>query len=813
MKQITLIFLIILFSSVYIAGQKPDLTGKGWKLYLQENGNIKQLVFNGSVIRDTIRFYPDGQFAGPSFYIAFHRNDAFKGILLDNNISEWEREGNLNYKGTVDDLQCDMIYKNINGKLVIEITIKNTGHTIYQPLKAGLKMGIDTYMEKYPEWLNKYFPTLLRCEKNHFWGYLMTPKKNILLLTSSDAVASWSIDYNYESSEGENTGKPSYRGGHRINGVNLDLINAPPLPDRHPSHLYQLYPGEEKKWEIYLTGLKNIEDIEEEVSKLNKAPIFDLERTGYNEGEIVHVSVVSEENPQIYLESKLLASKRINENTYVAEFNAEAPGHYKLTACTSGKTTEAIITVHHPWRWYLKKAREEALRIKQKATTHIESWYGFIPAFGAARYMPDPSIDNKHIQNFEFLYDLLHIDNEPRYRQHRIQNTSGTIDILNAKYKAFGDINDIERASNLADWLIEYSQTSDGAYRNFSGNPKSEEGGSLYTSVIYVAKSILDLALTEKELSETDIKWKSNYKRHFESASHAIDHLVSLDGNLTTEGELTFEDGMIACTALQIAYLGLQEEKEKNSDIYRDAALKILDSHDCLTQLKIPDGRQRGGTMRFWESQYDVMMIPNFMNSPHGWSAWRGYATYYVYLLTGDDRWLIETFNAASSFVQLIDYNTGRLRWSFCANPFVPVQMTKEPHPTAKFDSISLYHLNTMHYLGNQFIIGENYIDMVSNWQPFNTQDNDVYEVFKFLEEAVLTNAFVVERESGEFIGYNCTVKKTDDILEIEPNDDLITTIHCNLKSNNRIKAYFNNKTITCFIKKDNPEWIRNLNK
>ena len=40
--------------------------------------------------------------------------------------------------------------------------------------------------------------------------------------------------------------------------------------------------------------------------------------------------------------------------------------------------------------------------------------------------------------------------------------------------------------------------------------------------------------------------------------------------------------------------------------------------------------------MRYWEAQYDVHMLPNMISSPHGWSAWRAYATYYAYLLTGD---------------------------------------------------------------------------------------------------------------------------------------------------------------------------------
>lgn len=809
MKQLLTLFFSMIFVMSY--AQLPVLKGDNWELYLNENGTIDQLVLTGEEIKDTVQFTKKKKYQGPSFYMASHRSDAFKGVILDDRVAEWQSEGPLAYKAMLDDLECQLEYKNIDGNLSIEVSIKNVGKTIYQPLKAGLKMGIDTYMDKYPNWLDIYFPTLLRSEKDHFWGYLMTPKQNILLLTSPNPIASWSADYNYMFNEKEN--KPSFWGLHRIYGINLDLINAHPLPARHPQKLYQLHPGEEKTWKIQLSGLESLTKLEEKVSTLNQAPIFDLPRTGFEENEMINFSVISNEKPNVYFNDNLVESVNNGDNRYSVELSAGIPGHYRLIAKASGRTTEATVTVHHPWKWYLNHARDEALRVKQKATTHIESWYGFIPAFGAAKYMPNIAIDQQHIDRFEHLYNLLHKDNVPQVLKARIQNTSGTIDILNAKFKAFGDIKDIERAAELADWLIDFSQTSDGAFRTFhgyEGKPENEEDGILYTSVLYMAKSMLDLALTEKELAETDRKWKKRYRTHFQSAQRAIDQLVSLDGDLETEGEMTFEDGMISCTALQIAYLGLQDEiDEKDVNTYKEAALKLLKSHDCLAQIKVPDGRQRGGTMRFWESQYDVMMIPNFMNTPHGWSAWRGYATYYTYLLTGDEHWLIETFNAASSFVQLIDYETGKLRWSFCANPFVPVRMSKEPHPTANVDSVNVFHLNAMHYKGNQFVIGEEYIDMVSNWQPHNTQDNDVFEVFKFMEEAVLTNAFVIERETGEFIGYNCSVENGGGVLKVKPNDVLIEQVHCNLKSTNKVMVVFADKLTTRDVRKDDLTWIK----
>ena len=157
---------------------------------------------------------------------------------------------------------------------------------------------------------------------------------------------------------------------------------------------------------------------------------------------------------------------------------------------------------------------------------------------------------------------------------------------------------------------------------------------------------MLELTLAERELGQKDPMWKKAAQRHYASAKRAVDQLVASQGDFQTEGELTFEDGMISCSALQIGMLALMQEDEKERRHYTDAMLQILESHDCLTQLRVPDARRRGGTMRYWEAQYDVQMLPNMFNSPHGWSGWRAYATYYAYLLTGNERWLRETYNA-----------------------------------------------------------------------------------------------------------------------------------------------------------------------
>ncbi|WP_304210566.1 hypothetical protein [Phocaeicola plebeius] len=787
MKKSKLIIGVLLFvSNLNLYSENLNLKGNSWELSLNTRGTIDYLLYKG-IENDTIFFNKHQKF-GPVFYISSKRNDVLGNIIQNEEIGTWKKKGDYSYESQIGDLKCLLSYKSVNGDLALDINITNVGNTIVQPLKAGLKLGIDTYMDKFPDWLNAYFPTLLRNEKTHFWGYLMSPKQKIITLSSPDPIASWSLDYNNSHSIGDEKHKPYYWGGHRIEGINIDFINALPLPERCPQNLYQLTPGQAYSWRLFIAPIDNIVELKDVVAKNTKAPFWNIPQTSLAVGEEAKIGIYSETKPTVFNNGEKINVEKSSDGYWTFNYLATEIGHNKLKALANNKVSEAIITVRHSWDWYLDKARSEAERCPQKATTHIESWYGYTSAFIAAKYLPQKDIDKRHSDRFDYLYNLLHKNDVPQIIPYRIQNTSGTIDLLVLKYKAYKNISDLEKASNLADWLIENAQRNDGSFRNYLSKDKNEKKGTLYTSVIYVAKSILDLSIVEKELGKVDKRWTRNYKKHFTAAKKAIDQLVSLHGNLQTEGEMTYEDGMISCTALQIAYLALQEEVGKQRDKYLDEALYILKGHDCLAQLQIPDGRQRGGTLRFWESQYDVLMVPNFMNSPHGWSAWRGYATYYVYLLTGDERWLLESYNAAGAFAELIDTKTGKLRWSFCANPFLPAQMVSEPHPTASPDSITQYHLQPLHYKTNSFIIGEQYVDMISNMMFFNTQDNDVHEVFKFIGEAFLHNAFVVERKDGSLKGYNCNVKRENGIIIVDPNEKLVDNVHINIKGKQQIK-------------------------
>ena len=91
-------------------------------------------------------------------------------------------------------------------------------------------------MDKYPDWFDKYFPTLMRNEKTHFYGEMQTPRGHTVALVCEQPIASWSVDYNL----GYQDPAPHWFMGHRIESLNLDLLTCLPLPPRHPQHLYCL---------------------------------------------------------------------------------------------------------------------------------------------------------------------------------------------------------------------------------------------------------------------------------------------------------------------------------------------------------------------------------------------------------------------------------------------------------------------------------------------------------------------------------------------------------------------------------------------
>lgn len=738
----------------------------GWEWRISETGCAEQLIFKNKQRNDTVPFFRKGDHAGPSFYAKREGKEIR---------APWIPDGYASYRSEIDGVLCCISYTKVHGQPALRVKLTNESPVPFQPQKAGLKLGIDTYMDKYPDWFGKYFPTLMRNEKTHFYGYLQTPSGHTLGLVSQQPVASWSVDYNL----GYQDPAPFWFMGHRIESLNLDLLNALPLPARHPQDLYELKQGESKEWTFLFINVGKLDNLEYAITQAADIPLIDIRQTSYAAHEEASFMLTAD-TPEVKVTNDVGAElpvvlTKAEGKRWMGKVKLGDAGLYTLSVRSGNKVAEAVWTVHHPWQWVMKKARENVARYHQKPTSHAESWYGFYSAFLTARYFPDKTLDKQLSDYFDQLYNKLHDPEkvEPLYFKTRIQNTSTTIGMLADKYEAQGNLEDLKKASKLADWMIRTSQRDDGAYYNH---------GTVYTSVIYIAKSVLELAVLERKLGEQDPFWKDCAERHFLSAKKAIDQLVASQGDFQTEGELTFEDGMISCSALQIGMMGVLEKDAETRKYYTDAMLKILNSHDCLTQLRVPDGRRRQGTMRYWEAQYDVQMLPNMFNSPHGWSGWRAYATYYAYLLTGDEKWLEQTFNAMGAFANLIDYKTGQLRWAFVVDPHLEVEQACSADTKLNFSDLSFGNPHPKLYDTRKFVIGEQYVNMISDWQTVNTQDNDVHELFKCIGETVLTNAFVIERPNGEVVGYNCRVSGKGNTLTVKADEKQIVNLHCNLK-------------------------------
>lgn len=758
-KYISISLFMLLMAGV-MSAQELVLETSAYRCVVREDGTIASLAYPSF----GVDFFSAGQKAGPSFYI----NDGQETLA-----ATWTGTGELEYSAAIDDVAARLKYHRNPSFLTFEISMKNNGAEVFAPVKAGIALGVDTYMDQYPHWLTKFFPTLLMNEKTHFYGYFQSPQGQVLGIASPDPIASWSVDYNLSYYDIP----PHWFYGHRIESVNLDLINMLPLPEHNPQDMWKLEPGEEKTWRVSLVPVTSLESFEQEMAQAAGLPMISMDRTSYMPGETAAFTIFADSTPQVMMDASFEVTE-IAKGQWIVEAPLQKAGRYDVTVTAGAYQSSAVILVNDSWAEVLKDARQAALDNHQKPSSHVESWYGFHSAFLAARHFPDAEIDTQLDDRFDLIYNKV-FDAEnavPRLYEDRIQNTSSTIGMLVDRYEAFARIEDLEQAAALADWLIANNQDKGGAYMN--GNVK-------YTSVIYVAKSIMELYLAERDLKEE--VWQERAARHYESVKRSIDELVASQGDFQTEGEMTFEDGMISCSALQVGMFALMQDEPPSRQHYAQAMMDILESHDCLTQLKVNDGRRRGGTMRFWEAQYDVLMLPNMFNSPHGWSAWRAYASYYAYLLTLDERYLKETFNAAGAFAGLIEQETGKLRWAFVVDPYLRVRQIAAPVEGVSFDDVTTGNPHPDFYGSREFTIGEQYVDMISSWQPVNSQDNDVHEVFKFIEEAVLTNAFIVEREDGTVVGYNCSVEKRGRRLIVVPAEKQIVNLHMNLKSKYKV--------------------------
>jgi len=703
------------------------------------------------------------------------------------------------FAGTVAGIYFTLSYAISGDTLAITAAIRNTRKTDFRPMTAGLHIGFDSFQPKYPEWNYKLVPKAIRCEPTHHWGHALSPHGQILGWVCPTPVASYTIEY------------IKGKGKKGIATANIDFINQLPLPARHPQNLTVLKPGETKSWTVYLMAIDSLDEVKSVLANCSDVPIFDAEYYTIAPQQDTRVTIFGPRVKTLSIKNsegkvlKISPAKTGNGRTDYT-FRHDAPDLYTFRAeCENGKIAEGSIFVRHPWAWYLKRARIEGLRVKPTQTHHAECVLPFYSYFLARKHFPDALLDKKCEDVFqEYFPQHYDFDKKKLKIDFRTQDTAFWASILSDRFAVTGDEKDLEYASNLVDFLLTRQDAGGGYYRYIFGLNADRKGKVLYTSVGYVAKCVMEVMKEEQKLAETSPVWKKRYERHKDSVSRAIDDLVRRRDNLQTEGIIMYEDGMISCTMTQLAVYALKITEGQDIKKYLDGAEYLFKGHRSLTLNLHPDARVNGSTIRYWETQFTICLMAYNYNSPCGWSAWKLYGDYYLYLLTGKEHYLRDAFNGLGACVQLIDHKSGRLRWGFTPDPFIYTKYAvKATKATAEKE--------------HDWVIGvrgEEYFEQISDWNRSKKIwrnkwgiDNFPHEIFKCMEEMALCNAYVLERADGTFVGYNCRIKDKDGTLHIIPVEGGISRIHLNLKKASSIKAEIKGETIHGTYK-EGMEWI-----
>jgi hypothetical protein len=759
------------------AAQRLESAAGGWSLMVNPDGTFKRvdMTFGTKRINIPWRSGTNGT-CGP----------AWAGVKLSP-----VPDAPLRFAGRSGDAGYSLAYRDDGGRLTIEAALRNDGP---QPLEARphvrLTLGIDQEMKEPRTYFQKFFPTLLRCEPTHFWGYFQNPNGQILAIGSPDPIASWAHGY-----QGN---------GHRIATSHLDLLHALPLPPRHPQILTALPPGATQTWRIVLQPVGTLDEVPAAVALICGAPAFALDRTTAAPGETIELTVhyPAGARPAVTLTETsgkswpLKAPKEDAKSLRYVFAAPEAAGQYTIQAVSGKKRSEALLNVRKPWGWYLQQARSEALRMQQKPMQHREGWLGFFSAYWAQVYYPDPTKLKETEAKFQAFWTAM-VDpatgffytNKPTWPD-RPQNSSWMLGLLTTRYLATGNPKHLQQAAKWGDDFIRRFQKPDGAFTH---------GKNSYGALTLGTKFLMELVWLEQALDanvqQRDDRFGKNIERHVFAIDRAIANLEQVRDLGHTEGEATYEDNQAGSAWSLLALHALNTADPARRGRYLANSLEVRSRHECLTQALVPDCRMRGGTLRWWESQYDILTTPNMMNSPHGWTMRSQFGAFYLYLLTGEERFLNVACNTMGTCVQAIDQQTGTLRWAYVPDPYIEAQQfVPDPEKPGKGKQVPA-------------VLGEQWLPMISDWwrvpegqvAGMRSQgwscDNDVHEHFRFLAEQFVPNAFVLERADGTLRAWNCRVDQNGDRLEIVPAEPIVSRVHLNLRQAHQVAIRFSKES------------------
>lgn len=740
--------------------QEPvRISGDGWSALVdRQSGVLREYIQGGS----SVPFRTDS-LAGP----------AWEGVAMSPSDGD-----SLSFCGSKDGIVYTMRYVPHAGHLAVECGMQNTTDSVFAPQRASLIVGIDSEMHSFPQWNDRYFPTLMRCERDFAWGYFMSPLGGIMAVGVEDPVASYSLDYIYRDIK-------EWKWGHQIFTASWDMLHSGPLPERHPSGMGRLLPGGHMSWTMHMGCVEKADDVKPALAGWMSAPMMELDRYTVAAGEPNTLCIYSDCPPERIActdaegRSRDLKSRCDAPGVYMAAVPGfRKQGQYRIEVSdASGKRAEAVFHVRGDWSRYLCQARDMVVRHPPVMGNSCEMFYGYYPAFLAALHFPgegDSSLEERFARDISLLVDTDTGLPAKGASPYRVQNFSSAMGMLVDLYEATGNGHYLAVASRVGDYLSsDRVQASDGSYRS---------GNTHYTAVIYPAKSMLELAGAEKAhfASTADTVWLSRAARHRDSAMKAIEDLAQRRDNIETEGDMTFEDGMISCSALQLALGALCSDSEPDRSRYLAAAEYMLERHRCLEQNIIPDARMRGATLRYWEA-LDIYFTPNqVMSSPHGWTAWKIYAVYYMYLLTGDMKYWRDLNDTLGACVQLMSPD-GHLRWGFIPDPYIDGRICV-PAADGGFGY-------------TDSVVGEQYLDMVSPWmrpaggarlcnfgETGGAGDHTVYEIFKALEETMVSTAYIRIDGNDKVKAVNCKARLKGGRLLVD-TDRHIRRVHVHASS------------------------------
>jgi hypothetical protein len=309
----------------------------------------------------------------------------------------------------------------------------------------------------------------------------------------------------------------------------------------------------------------------------------------------------------------------------------------------------------------------------------------------------------------------------------RIQNTSCAMDICRMTYLAAvaqtppsPDVSRfLDYALDLAKVLLRHQTEGGGLF----------DGTNFYTSVYYPAKSLMDLADTLAGIPARAAD-AAALQPHITACLH---DLLKRGDNIGTEGQTTYEDGAIACTALQLAQFATHgSTPPADAAKFVAAAKTIADGHRCL-EYRSMDSICNGASMRFWESFWGIGWS-NCLNTPHGWSSWTGAMHYQLYLATKDTHHLHKFLTNVTASLEALISPRGDVRGDdnlsggSGANGMCYCMYTPDP---------------TISNPQREKVAGTTQLDIPSGEQLRKNTMGEPFEVIKLLHDTVLVHAHV----------------------------------------------------------------------